>query len=196
MTFLATHPLSFMRGVFCAHTAGAIDDLGLRQPTSGGSALYREEGLNECLPRANPILPQRAIPDAFPDSMPLLLSATGPFPSSPFQTRLRSSRNRAYRARSRNYPVGPPVSFCAFFSYLFPHSRQFAATFAEVATALPSRLLGTSPRPDRLLSQGRFPSHGIWPGQQRCGIPPARPWPWLWPGPLGREEPSCGPGIS
>src|ERR1035438_446837 len=72
MTLLATHPLSFMRGVFCAHTASAIDDLGLRPPTSGGSALYCEEGLNECLPRANPILPQSTIPGAFPVSMPLL----------------------------------------------------------------------------------------------------------------------------
>src|ERR1035441_4108381 len=166
-----------MRGVFCAHIAGAIDDLGLRQPISGRSALYREEGLKKCLPRANATLPRSTIPDAFPVSTRLLLSLNGFFPSSSLQTRLRSCRHRAYRARSRNYPVGPPVSFCAFFSYLFPHSRQFAATFAEVATALPSRLLGTSPRPDRLLSQWRFPSHGIWPGQQRCGIPPARPWP-------------------
>src|ERR1035438_7948355 len=174
MTLLATHPLSFMRGVFCAHTAGAIDDLGLRQPTSGGSALYCEEGLNECLPRANPILPQRAISDAFPDSMPLLLSANGRFPSSPLQTRLSNCRHPAHRARPRNHPPGPSLSLCAFFPYLFAHSRQSAAAFTEVETALPSRLLGTSARPDRLLSPRRFSSHGVWPGQQRRAIPPER----------------------
>src|SRR5664279_77791 len=77
-----------MRGVFCAHTAGAIDDLGLRQPTSGRSALYREEGLNKCLPKANPILPQRTIPDAFRVTTHLLLSANGVCPSSPLQIHL------------------------------------------------------------------------------------------------------------
>src|ERR1035438_9260996 len=112
MTLLATHPLSFMRGVFCAHTAGAIDDLGLRQPTSGGSALYREEGLNECLPRANPILPHRAISAAFPDSIPLLLSVNGVFSSSPLQTRPCSRRHPALHhkrgvLRSRAYRVFP-----------------------------------------------------------------------------------------
>src|ERR1035441_4047962 len=122
--------------------------------------------------RTNAILPRSTIPDAFPVSTLLLLSANGVFPSSPLQTRLRNRCLRAYRARPRNYPVGPPVSFCAFFPYLFPHSRQSSAAFAEVATALPSRLFGTSARPDRLLSQGRLPSHGIWPGRQRRGIPP------------------------
>src|ERR1035441_7244069 len=156
---------------------GALDDFGSRQPTSSGSELSHGKGLDKCLPRANAILPQRTIPDAFRVTTHLLLSANGVCPSSPLQTRLRSCRHRAYRARSRNYPVGPPVSFCAFFPCLFPHSRQSTATFAEVATALSSWLLGTSARPDRLLSQGRLPSHGIWPGQQGRGIPPARPWP-------------------
>src|ERR1035438_3876106 len=97
------------------------------------------------------------------------------YPPSPLQTRRRSSRHPAYRARPRNHPAGPALSLCSLFPYLFARTRQSATAFAEVETALPSRLLGTSACPNRLLPPRRFPSHGIWPGQQRGRIAPARP---------------------
>src|ERR1035437_8257969 len=82
------------------------------------------------------------------------------FPTSPLQPRFESCRYAIHRTRPPEHPTGPTLSLCPFFPYLFAHPRQSTAAFAEVEVALPSRVFGTSARPNRLLSQGWFPSHG------------------------------------